>query len=109
MEQYIQVITTVDKKETAEKIAGELLHRQLVACVQILPCQSMYRWQGKIENDGEYLCIMKSSRALFPELEQAVKDVHPYEVPEILAADIVAGSRDYLDWMEQELKNSAGD
>ena len=105
MNDYIQVITTVDSRDIAEKIARDLLQKRLVACVQIIPCHSMYRWQGIIEKDGEYLCIMKSSREIFPELETAIKSVHPYEVPEILAVEVINGNSDYLNWMGQELKN----
>ncbi|MDW7771897.1 MAG: divalent-cation tolerance protein CutA [Desulfobulbaceae bacterium] len=103
MTTYIQVVTTLNDKKTAAEIAGALLEKKLVACVQILPCQSMYRWQGKIEESEEYFCIMKSSSRLYPKLEKAIRESHPYDVPEILAVEVVAGNREYLDWLDQEL------
>lgn len=104
MNTYIQVVTTVDDRKTAEKIGEAVINQRLAACVQITSCSSIYRWQGNIEKSEEFLCILKSSRSLYPELEQAIKDSHPYGVPEILATDIVAGEPHYLAWLEQELK-----
>lgn len=103
MNTYIQVMTTVDDSSAAERMAEDMLARKLAACVQIVPCRSIYRWQGRVEKTGEFLCIMKSSRALYPQLEKAVRESHPYDVPEILAVEVAAGNRDYLDWLDQEL------
>ena len=96
-------MTTVGDNDSAEMIAGELLAKKLAACVQIAPCRSMYRWQGKIEKDDEYLLIIKSKGILYPELEKVIRRIHPYEVPELLAMDIAAGNPDYLHWLEQEV------
>lgn len=105
MTEYIQVLTTVEHKADAEKIAGSLVDKKLAACVQILgPLTSCYRWQGKVESAQEYLCLIKSRQDLFPDLEAAIKDLHPYEVPEILAMPVSAGGRNYLDWLAAELK-----
>ncbi len=105
MEGFLQIATTVDKKEDAERIAGVLVEKRLAACVQILgPITSTYRWQGRIETSEEWLIQIKSSRALYGEVEEVIKELHPYEVPEIIAVPIVEGSRDYLKWMEEELK-----
>lgn len=103
MTKYIQVVTTIDNRNTAEKIAELILKKRLAACVQINPCQSMYRWQGNIERAEEYLCIIKSSLNLYPELEKTIREIHPYDVPEILAVEVVAGDSDYLEWLEREL------
>ena len=103
MTKYIQVVTTVDDKNAAGKIAELILKKRLAACVQISPCQSMYRWQGNIERAEEYLCIIKSSLDLYPELEKAIREIHPYDVPEILAVEVVAGDSKYLEWLQQEL------
>ena len=105
MSQYIQVVTTTDSKEIAENIAAFVLDQQLAACVQISNCLSIYRWQGKVERAQEFICVMKSRIDLFPELEQAIRNIHTYEVPEILATGIKAGSSDYLDWLDQELRS----
>jgi periplasmic divalent cation tolerance protein len=103
MTNYLQVVTTVDDRNIAEKIAEVVLAKKLAACVQISSCRSIYRWQGKIEKAEEHLCVMKSSRMHYPELEREIREIHPYDVPEILAVEVVAGNRQYLDWLEQEL------
>jgi periplasmic divalent cation tolerance protein len=105
MTEYIQVLTTVGNKADAEKIAGSLVAEKLAACVQILgPLTSYFHWQGKLDTAGEYLCLIKSRNDLFTELETAIKDLHPYEVPEILAIPVVKGGKEYLDWMAAELR-----
>ncbi len=106
MTDYIQVITTVDDKTEAEKIAEHLLEQRLAACVQISTCRSIYRWQGKVEKADEYVCVIKSSKHLYPELEEAIKKIHPYEVPEILATQVYQGNKEYLGWLDQELRSS---
>ncbi len=103
MTSYIQVVTTVAEKSQAQDIARELLARQLAACVQISPCQSVYRWQGSIEEESEYCCVLKSREDLFTELCKAIEDLHPYDVPEILALPVLAGADSYLTWLDQEL------
>jgi len=107
MSNFIQVVTTTDSSETAEKIAAAVVDQRLAACVQISTCTSSYRWQGKIEQAKEFVCVMKSREDLYPRLEKAVRDVHNYEVPEILATEVKAGSGDYLAWLEKELVSSA--
>ena len=105
MEQYIQVITTTASKDDAEKIAASLVEKRLAACVQIVgPVHSTYRWEGKIEQAEEWQCLIKSRQDPFSELEQAIKVLHPYEVPEIIALTITAGSADYLQWLRDEIQ-----
>jgi len=104
MEAFIIVTTTTDKKEEAEKIAGLLVESQLAACVQITgPVTSKYRWKGRMDTAQEWQCIIKSRADFFDRIAAAIKAVHSYETPEILAVPIVAGSREYLDWMDEEL------
>ena len=105
MSTYIQVVTTTDSKEIAEKIATTVIELQLAACVQISNCLSMYRWQGEVERTEEFLCVMKSRMDLFPDLESAIRNVHTYEVPEIIATKIKAGGNDYLAWLNHELRS----
>ncbi|MGV1098282.1 divalent-cation tolerance protein CutA [Thiovibrio sp. JS02] len=108
MEEYVQIATTVATAEEAGRIAKLLVEKRLAACVQVLPAMtSYYRWQGKIENAGEHLCLIKSRKDLFPEVEAAIKSVHPYEVPEIIALPICAGSQDYLTWLGAALAESS--
>jgi periplasmic divalent cation tolerance protein len=104
VESHIQVVTTTDKKEDAEKIALSLVERKIAACVQIVgPITSIYRWKGNIETAEEWQCVIKSRKDLYEEIETAIKAIHPYEVPEIIAVPIVAGSGDYLEWLRSEL------
>jgi periplasmic divalent cation tolerance protein len=105
MTEMIQVLTTMENKADAEKIARHLVEKRLAACVQIIgPLTSYFHWQGKLDSAGEYLCLIKSRDDLFTKLEEAIKKIHPYEVPEILAVSIVRGSKEYLDWMAAELR-----
>jgi len=104
MTEYIQVMTTVEHKAEAEKIAKYLVDKRIAACVQIVgPINSYFHWQGKMDTAREYLCLIKSRRNLFAELETAIRSIHPYDVPEILATPITEGGSDYLKWMAAEL------
>ena len=105
--EYLQVATTVEQRGQAEQLARHVLEKRLAGCVQILQCESLYHWQGKIEKSGEFLCLMKTRRDLFDRLEQAVKEIHPYEVPEILAVPVAAGGGEYLQWLDRELTSSS--
>jgi periplasmic divalent cation tolerance protein len=105
MAEYIQVHTTTSTQESAAQIARLLVEERLAACVQALgPITSTYRWQGAIETTREWLCTAKTRRDLYPEIEQAIRRVHPYQVPEVLALEVVAGSADYLAWLAGEVK-----
>jgi periplasmic divalent cation tolerance protein len=105
MSEYIQVLTTTEDLEDARRIAGELVQQKLAACVQITgPIESTYRWKGAIENAEEWQCWIKSRRELFDQIEAAIRKIHPYEVPEILAMPILAGGADYLAWLNEETK-----
>lgn len=88
---------------TAGQIARELVERRLAACVNVMaPCQSVYRWQGKVEEASEIPLLIKSTAARFAEIETVIRALHPYEVPEIIALPIRAGLPAYLDWVRQE-------
>jgi len=101
---FIQVITTAGKKDDAEKIAKILVEKRLAGCVQIVgPISSTYWWKKKIETDEEWLCFIKSDENLFEKIEKAIKEVHPYETPEIIALPIIKGSKEYLKWLNDEL------
>lgn len=100
-EEYIQVITTTEKREEAERIAEVLVEKRLAGCVQVIgPVSSTYWWEGQVERGKEWLCFIKSRKELFKELEETIKQVHPYETPEIIALPITAGSQDYLEWLK---------
>jgi periplasmic divalent cation tolerance protein len=103
---YIQVFTTTENREEAEKTAEVLVEKRIAGCVQIVgPITSTYRWKGKIETAKEWLCLIKSRRDLYGEVEKAIKEMHTYETPEIIGAPIVTGSRDYLEWLNNELQS----
>jgi periplasmic divalent cation tolerance protein len=107
MSDYIQVVTTTEHREDAERIARELVEVRLAACVQIVgPVTSIYRWRGKVETAQEWQCWIKSRSGLFPQIEQAIRRLHPYEVPEILAMPVIDGSPDYLKWLGDETASS---
>lgn len=92
------VFCTFPDVEKAREIAAVLVERRLAACVNLLPgVESIYRWEGKVERAGEVLAVIKTTR--YPELEAALKALHPYEVPEILALPVAAGLAGYLMWL----------
>lgn len=108
MPEYIQVVTTTERREDAERIARMLVEERLAACVQIIgPIGSTYRWQGAIETADEWQCWAKSRRDLYQEIEQAIARLHPYEVPEILAVPVLEGSAAYLAWLDGQIKEQA--
>ena len=94
------VLITVASREEAERIARRLVEDRLAACVNIVPqVRSLFIWRGKFSQEDECLLVAKSRRARFPELTAAVKQLHSYSVPEIIALPILVGSADYLRWM----------
>ena len=102
---YIIVFITTANKVEAEKISRTLLEERLIACANIInPVASFFHWKGNVDCADECLVVMKSRRDLFVALEQRVKALHSYEVPEILALPIVEGSADYMAWMCENLK-----
>lgn len=106
MKSYIQISTTTETKEEAQKIARYLVEQKLAACVQIsCPIESTYRWKGKLETASEWLCLIKTRESFFKKVEAAIKKLHSYETPEIIATPIVKGSREYLKWLDEETKN----
>lgn len=103
MTSYIQVVTTTDKREDAHRIARHLIEKRLAACVQLVgPIRSLYRWKGNIEEADEWQCYIKTRADLWPTVEREIKLLHPYETPEIMALPILAGSPDYLNWIDDE-------
>jgi periplasmic divalent cation tolerance protein len=102
---FIIVLVTTVKKQEAEKIAQSLLEKKLVACANIIgPVSSHFHWEGKLERTEEFLLLLKSKQDLFNELEQEVKALHSYDVPEVMALPVVAGSKGYLDWLACSLR-----
>jgi periplasmic divalent cation tolerance protein len=105
MTDCIQVVTTTERKEDALAIARSLVEERLAACVQVLgPITSTYHWKGTIETAEEWQCWAKSRDALYDQLEQAIRRLHPYEVPEILVVPILAAAPSYLKWLREEVR-----
>jgi periplasmic divalent cation tolerance protein len=92
------ILSTVPGSESP-RIAGTLVSERLVACVNATPVRSTYRWKGEICNDEEVLLVMKTREGLFPRVMERLKELHPYEVPEILAVPVWGGSSGYLEWV----------
>ncbi|MBI2823307.1 MAG: divalent-cation tolerance protein CutA [Planctomycetia bacterium] len=104
MPNYIQVITTAETKEDAQRIAAALVERRLAACVQVAgPITSTFRWEGKVQTATEWQCIAKTRGDLYARVETAIRELHPYQVPEIVATPIASGSQAYLDWIDAEV------
>lgn len=97
------VLVTASSAEEAEAIAQVLIEKRLAACVTLLPVQSLYRWQGKLERSREYQLLIKTDLAQFKALETQVQAIHSYEVPEIIAVPILQGSPAYLAWLQSSL------
>ena len=98
------IVVTVSSREEADKIVNVLLERKLIACANILgPVSSRFWWQGKIDSAEEYMIFMKTKRELFEQVADNVKQLHSYEVPEIIALPIVEGAKPYLEWINSSL------
>jgi periplasmic divalent cation tolerance protein len=104
----VEVEVTAPDRAVAERLAEALVAERLAACVQVGgPIYSVYRWRGTIERAEEWSCRVKTTRERLPELEARVRDLHPYELPEILALP-VGGAADYADWVRREVSGEGG-
>jgi periplasmic divalent cation tolerance protein len=101
MENSFVVLVTAPSMDVGRDIARALLDGKLAACVNIVPSiTSLYTWEGELCVDEEVLLIIKTTTSAFDALTSAIKSIHPYDVPEIIALPLAAGSRDYLDWIQ---------
>jgi periplasmic divalent cation tolerance protein len=106
-EDILQVFTAVDDEAIARRIAWMAVEKRLAACAQVLgPSHSAYWWQGAIEAAEEWLVLLKTRSERYPELEAALREWHPYSVPEILALPVVSGNPSYLEWLRRETRPS---
>lgn len=101
--QYGVVLVTAPSREQAETISQALIAAKLAACVSLLPIHSIYTWQGKLECGDEWQLLIKTELSKFAALEAIVRRNHPYEVPEIIALPILAGSLPYLQWISEQV------
>jgi len=94
------VLTNLPDRAAAEKLADALIQKRVAACVNILaPCRSVYRWKGAVQHDEEHPVLIKTTRESYAALEAAIREAHPYELPEIVAVPIERGLPAYLDWV----------
>jgi periplasmic divalent cation tolerance protein len=105
LQEYVQIITTTETKEDAEKIANVLVRKRLAACVQVIgPITSVYWWKEEIERTTEWLCVIKTRKDLYEEIEVVIRRNHSYETPEILVVPVLEGSKSYFSWLDKELR-----
>jgi periplasmic divalent cation tolerance protein len=103
---FLLVVCTCPTNSAAAAIATALLEERVAACVNQVPgIKSMYRWEGRIEHDDEVLLLIKTTRQMYPRVEETIGKLHPYELPEIIGVPLTAGSEAYLHW----IKNATND
>jgi len=99
------VLSTAGSEDEARKIALHLVENRLADCVNIVRgMESVYRWQEKVESNRELLLLIKTSAERFPEVRDAIRQLHSYELPECVAISVEEGSSDYLEWIEHSVK-----
>lgn len=97
------VLTNLPDRAAAERLADALVERRMAACVNILPpCRSVYRWKGTLQRDEEHPVLIKTTGERYADLESAIRALHPYELPEIIAVPVERGLAAYLAWVESE-------
>ena len=97
---YRVVLTTTNSKGNVNAIVDSVLAKRLAACIQVLPIESHYLWQGRVNNDHEFLLLLKAKAADYTALEAAIRSVHAYEIPEVVSLKVEDGSSEYLDWIK---------
>jgi periplasmic divalent cation tolerance protein len=105
---WLQVSTTLPHEQAAELLAARVVEERLAACAQVLgPVSSTYFWKGKVERAREWYCHLKTTSARLMALQQRIRELHPYETPEVIAVPIVDGDPSYLKWIEETVDASA--
>jgi len=105
-DRHCLVLTTCPDAATAQLIADAVVEQGRAACVNIIPSlRSVYMWKGALERAEEQLLLIKTTQAVYPALEQAIRTLHPYELPEIIAVPLAAGLPDYLDWISASVRS----
>ncbi len=109
MTDKVVILVTAASRGECRKIARHLVEGKLAACANIAgPVESIYRWEGKVANEKEYLMLIKSTRDLFPQIKMAISKIHSYRTPEIICLPIIDGSRNYLQWVSDSVKRAGG-
>ncbi len=101
----VQVHTTVETHQQASQLARQLVQERLAACVQVLgPIESHYRWQGRLEQAQEWLLLIKTTTEALPRLQRRLVELHPYQVPQLIALPVQGGHGPYLQWVEENTR-----
>ena len=109
MDEFIIILTNLPDREAALRLARELVAQRLVACVNVLAeCTSIYRWRGEVETAAEVPVLIKTRAERYAEIEAAIRSLHPYELPEIIAVPVERGLEEYLQWVSSETSISIG-
>lgn len=104
--EIIIVFVTVPGLREGSRISKAILTSRLAACVNVIPgVQSIYKWKGKIVQEKEAMLVLKTTRLRYRKLEQKIKELHPYEVPEVIAIPLICGSPQYVEWVTREVAN----
>src|SRR5438067_2576075 len=107
-DEFVIAFSTFPDRETAQKIARELVESAVVACANIMPSvESIYFWKEKVETSAEVFAIFKMTAARYSEFESRLRKLHPYDVPEIVRLDIAGGNPDYLRWIGESCSRSS--
>lgn len=101
--QYGVVMVTAPSRAEAEAIAKTLIQEKLAACVSLLPVYSIYTWQNEVHQEEEWQLLIKSDLTHFQRLETRIREIHSYEVPEVIALPVIAGSHSYLKWISEQV------
>lgn len=109
MEPVLLVLSNLPDRDSALRLARAVVEQGLAACVNVLGgCTSVYRWKGAVETAEEVSVLIKTRESLYPQLEEAIRGLHPYELPEVIAVRLAAGFADYLQWVRVETTVTAG-
>lgn len=101
---YALIMTTTNTKKNAKKIIYALLKKKIAACIQLFPIESFYTWEGKVDNDKEFILFIKSKARLYNQIEKTILKKHTYTTPEIIQVPIKKGARAYFSWIEEVTK-----
>lgn len=108
MTDKVVIMVTAGSRRECRKIARHLVEAKLAACVNITQAiESIYHWEGKIADEKEFVLLIKSTRGLFPEIKAEISKIHSYHTPEIICLPIIDGSRNYLQWVSDSVKQAA--
>jgi len=103
MTQYLLIMTTVPDADIGQIIAEKIIEERLAACITLQAgSQSLYWWKGKITQEQEHTLLIKTTKEAYSKLEEKIKEIHPYKIPEIIALPILKGSEEYLGWIDRE-------